>query len=84
MSCAQECHKPSTLPPAFSLESPRFYLDNVQFGQQVAVGQGHLVAIQELAGGDGDVLQAVLIDLVRERGVQVLIQLLQGFQEATL
>lgn len=69
----------STLLPAFS----QSYLDNVQLGQQVAVCQGHLVAIQEFARGDGDVVQAVLIDLVRERGVQVLIQLLQGFQEAT-
>lgn len=79
LGMSQAINTPSCIFPC----TPQSYLDNVQLGQQVAVCQGHLVAIQELARGDGDIVQAVLIDLIGERGVQVLIQLLQSFQEAT-
>lgn len=49
----------------------------MQFGQQVAVSQGELVAIQEAADGEL-VLQAVGVDLIRQGAVQVVVQFLQG------
>lgn len=63
---------------------PHAHLDNVQLGQQVAVGQGHFIAIKKFTCGELDVFHAVLINFIGERGVQVLIQLLQGFQETPL
>lgn len=65
-------------------ESRCTHLDYVQLWQQVAVGQGHLVAVQEVACGHLDVLDAVVVDLVGEGRAQVFVQLLQRFQESTL
>lgn len=44
-------------------------LDDVQFGKQVAVCQGEVVAIQKLPLGDGDVFSRVDVNLLREWGV---------------
>ena len=59
-------------------------LDDVQLGQQVAVRQRHVLPVQELAGGHLDVLDAVVVDLVRQRGAQILVQLLESLQQASL
>lgn len=56
----------------------------MQLWQQVTVGQGHLVAVQEVAVGHLDVLDAVVVDLIGERRAQVFVQLLQRLQESTL
>lgn len=62
----------------------RAHLDNVQLRQQVAVRQRHLVSIQELALGDLDVVDAVVINLIGERRAQILIQLQQRLQQPPL
>lgn len=56
----------------------------MQLWQQVTVGQGHLVAVQEVAVGHLDVLDAVVVDLVGEGRAQVFVQLLQRLQESAL
>lgn len=56
----------------------------MQLWQQVAVRQGHLVAIQEVAVGHLDVLDAVVVDLIRKGRAKVFVQLLQRLQESTL
>lgn len=60
------------------------YLDNVKLGEKVAVSKGHVIAIKELAAGHFDVLNAIVVNLVRQWGSQVLIQLLQGLQQTSL
>lgn len=60
------------------------YLDNVQFGQQVAISQCHFIAVQKFPCGKLNVLHTILIDLVGEGRVQVVVQFLQGFQETSL
>lgn len=60
------------------------HLDDVQLGQQVAVGQGHFITVQELAVRELDVLNAVVVDLVGQRRAEILVQLLQRLQEAAL
>ena len=57
---------------------PLFHLDYVQFGQQVAVCQSELVSVEEAPVGALLLLHAVCVDLVRQRAVQVVVQLLQG------
>lgn len=39
----------------------------MQLGQQVAVSQGHFVTVQEVAVGNFDVLNAVVVDLIGQR-----------------
>ncbi len=60
------------------------HFDDVELGQQVAVGQSELLTVQEGAGGGSDIISAVLVDLVRQRRAQVVIQLLQGLQQTLL
>lgn len=36
----------------------------MQLGQQVTVGEGHFITIQEVAVGDLNVLDAVVVDLI--------------------
>lgn len=52
------------------------YLHDVELRQQVAVGQSKLVAIQEGTGGGNNIVRAILVDLVRMRGTEVVVQLL--------
>lgn len=56
----------------------------MQLGQQVTVSQRHFVAVQEVAVGHLDVFDAVVVDLVGQRRAEILVQLLQGLQQATL
>ena len=57
----------------------------MELGQQVAVGQGQFVPIQELAPGALFIIPAsVRIDLFWQRGVQVVVQLLQSLGQASL
>ena len=57
----------------------------MELGQQVAVGQGQLVPIQELAPGALFIIPtSVSIDLLRQGGVQVVVQLLQSLGQASL
>ena len=57
----------------------------MELGQQVAVGQGQLISIQELAPGALVIVPAsVGVDLLRQRGVQVVIQFLQCLGQASL
>lgn len=56
----------------------------MQLGQQVTVSQRHFVAVQEVAVGDLDVFDAVVVDLIGQRRAEILVQLLQGLQQATL
>lgn len=42
------------------------HLDYMQLGQQVTVSKGHFITIQEVAVGDLDVLDAVVVDLIRQ------------------
>lgn len=60
------------------------YLDYVQFRQQVAVCKGELVPIQEAAVGALLLLHAVCVDLIGQRAVQVVVQLLQGLGQTLL
>lgn len=60
------------------------HLYYMQLWQKVTVGQRHLVAIQEVAVGHLDVLDAVVVDLIGERRAQVFVQLLQRLHEPTL
>lgn len=50
----------------------------MQFGQQVAVGQGELIAIQEAADRELVVVQAVGVNLIGQGSVQIVVQFLQG------
>lgn len=60
------------------------YLDDMQFGQEVAISQSQMVSIQEFPLGDGDVLHTVLVNLLWERSVQVDIQALKLPQQGLL
>lgn len=60
------------------------HLHYMQLWQQVTVRQGHLVAIQEVAVGHLDVLDAVVVDLIWKWRAEVFVQLLQRLQESTL
>lgn len=60
------------------------HLHYMQLWQQVTVRQGHLVAIQEVAVGHLDVLDAVVVDLIGKWRAEVFVQLLQRLQESTL
>lgn len=60
------------------------HLDDMQLGQQVAVCQGEMVAIQELPLGDEDVFSGVLVNLFRDGGGQVEIQTLELPQQRLL
>lgn len=60
------------------------YLHDVELRQQVAVSQSKLLAIQEGAGGGSDLISAILVDLVRKGGAEVVIQLLQSLQQTFL
>lgn len=61
------------------------YLDHVEFGQQIAVGQGQLIPIQELAPGPLVIVPtSVGVDLLWQRGAQVVIQFLQCLVQASL
>lgn len=60
------------------------HLHDMQLWQQVTVRQGHLVAIQEVAVGHLDVLDAVVVDLIGKWRAEVFVQLLQRLQESTL
>lgn len=61
------------------------YLDHVELGQQIAVSQSQLVPIQELAPGALVIIPAsVGIDLLWQRGVQVVIKFLQRLGQASL
>lgn len=60
-------------------------LDHVELGQQIAVSQSQLVPIQELAPGALVIIPAsVGIDLLWQRGVQVVIKFLQRLGQASL
>jgi hypothetical protein len=54
-----------------------FYLDYMQSGQQVAVRQSEVISINELPLGNDDILSGVVVDLLRKRGYQVVIQTLE-------
>lgn len=60
------------------------HLDDMQLGQQVAICQGEMVAIQELSLGEGDVFSGVVVNLFRDGGVQVEIQPLELPQQRLL
>ena len=53
------------------------HLDDMQLGQQVAICQGEMVAIQELSLGEGDAFSGVVVNLFGDGGVQVEIQPLE-------
>lgn len=72
---------------SFSLRfglSQVFYLDDVQFGQQVAIGQRQLVSVQKTSPGHLFFLHAVGVDLVRQRAIQVFVQLLHSPRQTFL
>lgn len=56
----------------------------MQLGQEVTVSQSHFIPIQKAAVGDLDILDAVVVDLIRQWGVEILIQLLQCLQKSAL
>lgn len=56
----------------------------MELRQQVAVGQSELLAVQEGTSRGNDVVRAILIDLVRKRGTDVVVQLLQRLQQTFL
>lgn len=60
------------------------YLHDVELRQQVAVSQSKILAVQEGAGRGSDLISAILVDLVRKWGAEVIIQLLQSLQQAFL
>lgn len=61
------------------------YFDHMELGQQVAVGQGQLVPIQELAPGPLVVIPvSVGVDLLWQGGVQVVVQFPQSLGQASL
>lgn len=60
------------------------HLDDMQLGQQVAVRQRHFIPVQKVAVWDFDVLNAVVVNLVRQRWAEVIVQFLQRLQESTL
>lgn len=71
------CWKKTT--PEYFVRVPRlFYLNYVQFWQQVAVCKSELVSVEEASVGDLLLLHAVCVDLVGQRVVQVVVQLIQG------
>lgn len=53
------------------------HLNDMQFGQKVAVSQSQAVAIQELPVGGCDVLGGILVNLFWEGRVQVVVQSLE-------
>ena len=60
------------------------HLDNVKFGQHVAISQCHLIAIKKFTCGKFDVLHIILINFIREGRIQIFIKFLQCFQETPL
>lgn len=60
------------------------YLHYVQLRQQVAVSQSKLLAVQEGAGRGSDLIGAILVNLVRKRRAEEVVQLLQGLQQPFL
>ena len=58
-------------------------LDNMEFGQKVAVSKGEVISIQKLAFGHLLLFSAVCIDLLRQRGSQIVIQLLQSLHQTS-
>lgn len=72
------------VPPYPGLGGQWHYLDDMQFGQKVAISQSQMVSIQEFPLGDGDVLHAILVNLLWERSVQVNIQALKLPQQGLL
>lgn len=60
------------------------YLHDVQLRQQVAVGQGELLSIQEGAGRGSDVIGAILVDLLGKWTAEVVVQRLQSLQQTLL
>lgn len=66
------------------IKAARDYLHDVQFRQQVAVGQGELLAVQEGAGRGSDVVGAILVDLLGERTAEEVVQRLQSLQQTLL
>lgn len=72
-------------PPGVAQINPaRDYLHDVQLRQQVAVGQGELLAIQEGAGGGSVVVGAILVDLLGERAAEEVVQRFQSLQQTLL
>jgi len=61
-------------------QAARAHLHDVELGQQVAVGQGEPVAVEEAAAGGPEL--GVAGQLVRQRRAQVRVQLQQGPQQA--
>lgn len=60
----------------------RAHLNDIEFGQQVAVGQRELVPVQESTVGGAEL--GLVGQLVGQGSAQVLVQLQQGPQEAPL
>lgn len=56
----------------------------MELRQQVAVGQSKRLPIQEGAGRGSDFIGAILVNLVRKWGAEIVIQLLQSLQQAFL
>lgn len=68
----------------FAQSDSLFYLDDVQFWQKVAVCKSELIPIKEASVGALFLIHAVCIDLIGQGGVQVVVQLLQGFGQTYL
>lgn len=58
------------------------HVDDVELGQQAAVGQCELVPVQETPAGHGEA--GVLGELILQGCAQVRVQFPQGLQQATL
>lgn len=71
-------------PPHCTALHKKDYLHDVELRQQVAVSQSKLLAVQEGAGGGSDFISAILVDLIRKWGTEVVIQLLQSLQQTFL
>lgn len=71
-------------PEAAQINAAEDYLHDVELRQQVAVGQGELLAVQEGAGRGSDVVGTILVDLLGKRTAEVVVQRLQSLQQTFL
>lgn len=68
----------------FAQSDSLFYLEDVQFWQQVAVCKSELIPIKEASVGALFLIHAVCINLIGQGAVQVVVQLVQGFGQTFL
>lgn len=61
-----------------------FYLNYVQFWQQVAVCKSELISVKESSVGQLQLLHAACVNLVGQGVVQVVVQLIQGSGQTVL